>query len=124
MGRFIQPPVSANYFWPPVVQHAQSLPGCLPLLRSSLSLPQLYLIRDDSYAARLVYLLNFTYFSISLSLSLSVCFSLSYLKVFSYLLVPLLWSKSVDELVNLVRFPLGLVPFHTDKNTSGTKLIT
>lgn len=38
-GRFTQPPVSANYFWPPVVQHSQSLPGQPPCCAAFQVLP-------------------------------------------------------------------------------------
>lgn len=36
----------------------------------------------------------------------------------------LLWSKAVDEIVKMERFPLGLVSFHTKKNPSEPKFIT
>lgn len=85
-GRFIQPPVSANYFWPPVVQHIQSPPGqppCCAALQVPPSLPNLFSLEEEATPPPgLEYLHNSSLASISFSL----CLFLALLFLFSFFL--------------------------------------
>lgn len=86
-GLFIQPPVSANYFWPPVVQHIQSLPGRPPCWAALHVLPKLFSLAEAVTLPVLCISLTLSFLS---SFCTSLCLFLSLL----------FWSASPNTLLN------------------------